>query len=633
MDDEIRIRISDIIFALQKNWKLILATTIAGMLFGLVLTAMSYVKSNLVTYNINGSFAVSTMNEMGYFTGNGTSATNVDYYLSENMVAAIRYVLNSRQVVETAIEDEKLIGIEASDIQHNVSISQYGETQIVEMTLAWRSPEEGINIWNAIINAGNRIIPKVLQLGTLVIINEPKASQVGISRAGPKLAVMLSGLGFMAGIGFALISMLLHPTLNNLKDVDAVLGLETIGMIPQSLAWSEQNGNILARNGNTEVAESFSAATYILRNRLGSREKHRCFYITSTTSKEGKSAVAANIAIQLSGMECHTLLIDFDTRNPDIGAMFLPNIDYASSLNALYRGEANEYDVITRINGYLDLLPMIPEHNPIPLDGTIEDFFTGLVNEYEYVVINASPVGMVSETLSLNQITNNVLFVVGFDAAPMSDIQASLQKMDKSGARVIGCIVNGVKGKLQDGKGIQLPFLKNKVRITHHVMPETSPMEDNEPNLVDDVDDVDELINLTEKMQEKQPKPQKGTLLEQILAKTKRGKKTASAPDSAEISEPSASNSIMAELISEEPEEPDEAVEPVEEVKPVEPVEEVKPAESVEEVEPVEQAGAVEPVEQAEEDDISDSETVSELLKVEDDKSFEEPKKKKKKKT
>lgn len=551
MDDEIKIRLSDIIFALQKHWKLILATSIAGTMFGLVLTAMSYVKSNLVTYNINGSFAVSTMNEQGYFTGNGTNATNVDYYLSENMVAAIRYVLNSRQVVENAIADEKLLGVEASDIQHSVSISQYGETQIVEMTLTWRSPEEGIDIWNAIISSGNRVIPKVLQLGTLVIINEPKASQVGISRAGPKLAVMLSGLGFMAGVGFAVVSMLLHPTLNNLKDVDAVLGLETLGMVPQSLTWSEQNGKILERH-NSEVIESFSAATYILRNRLGSREKHRCFYITSTTAKEGKSAVAANIAIQLSGMECHTLLIDFDTRNPDIGAMFLPDVDYAASLNALYRGEANEYDVITHINGYLDLMLMIPEHNPIPLDGTIEDLFAGLVSKYDYMVINASPVGVVSETLSLNQITNNVLFVVGFDAAPMSEIQAALQKMDKSGARVIGCIVNGVKAKMQNSNGIQLPFMKSSERKPRQEMRADVHSDGDDANLVDDI------LNMTEKQpespQEKQPETKKSSPLKQIFGKKKREQKTdAPAVNVMETADPPVSRNIMEDLILDEP--------------------------------------------------------------------------------
>ncbi len=467
MDDEIRIRVSDIIFALKKHWKIIVATSFTGILIGMALTAMSYMQSTNTTYRINGSFAINAMNEKGLFMDKTTSPTSSDYHLAESMVQAIRYMVNSRLVVTSVIDEQRLIGITPGDIQHNISLEQYGDTQIIDMTLVWRSPEEGIEIWNALVDTANRYIPQILKLGTLVVINEALASQVGVTRAGPKMPILMTGLGVLAGLGFALISVLLHPTLNNLKDVDAVLGMETLGMIPQSLSWSEQNGKILTKSRNPDVDESYSAAAYILRNRLGTREKHHCFYVTSTTSKEGKSAVSANLAIQLSGMECHTLLIDFDTRNPDVGPMFLADIDYACSLNALYRGDANEYDVITHINGYLDLMMMIPEHNPIPLDGTIEELFTKLADKYEYVVINASPVGIVSETLSLNQVTNNALFVVGYDSATISDIQASIQKMDKSGTRMIGCIVNGVQARAQYTGDLLPSFLSGKGQQNH----------------------------------------------------------------------------------------------------------------------------------------------------------------------
>lgn len=500
MDDEIKIRVSDIIFALKKRWKLIVVATVAGTMFGLMLTAMNYVQSSLVIYKINGSFAVSARNEMGFFTGNGTSATSADFMLAEDMVPAIRYVLSSRKVIGMVIEDEKLIGVKPSDISANLSLSQYGETQIIDMSLIWRSPEEGVAIWNSIVNAGNRVIPKALQLGTLVVINDAMATQMGISREGPNLAVLLGALGFLAGMGIAMISLLMHPTLNNLKDVDSVLGMETIGIIPQSLSWSEQNGNIMTRIKNSEAAESFSASTYILRNRLGTREKHHCFYVTSTTSKEGKSAVAANIAIQLAGMECHTLLIDFDTRSPDIGTMFLPEIDYASTLNAIYRGDANEHDVITHVNGYLDLLLMLPEHNPIPLDGTIEELFTSLIEKYEYVIINGSPVGMVSEALSLNQVTNNAVFVVGYDSAVMSEIQTAIQKMDKAGARIIGCIVNGVKGKVKDSRGNQASSAKNSARKNRHAAREDSVAVNAELE--------EDLMNMTDKPRDRQTESQ-----------------------------------------------------------------------------------------------------------------------------
>ena len=184
--------------------------------------------------------------------------------------------------------------------------------------------------------------------------------------------------------------------------------------------------------------------------------------------------VAANIALQLSKMDCRTLLIDYDTRNPDIGPMFLTETEYDKSLNALYRGEANEYDVIVKVNGYLDLIQMLPEHQQIPLDGTIEDFFISQTAKYQYVVINASPVGVTSVTLSLNQVTNNALFVVGYDSATMEEIKTAILRMDKSGTRIIGCIVHGVKGKYDKVEGIgdirkkRRMSKKPPVRVSEH---------------------------------------------------------------------------------------------------------------------------------------------------------------------
>jgi hypothetical protein len=72
-----------------------------------------------------------------------------------------------------------------------------------------------------------------------------------------------------------------------------------------------------------------------------------------------------------------------------------------------------------------------------------------LKQQYEYVILDAPPVGEVSGTLSLNQVASSVLFVIGYDNASLPEIQSSLEKLDKSGTRVLGCVVNRVvSGKM-----------------------------------------------------------------------------------------------------------------------------------------------------------------------------------------
>ena len=425
---------------------LIVALSLVGLTFGLILSAMTVVQSSYQTFSISGSFAVTSKNINGKYVG-GYDVPNInDFHLAEDMVDAVRYVLRSDHVLGKVITSNELLGYSIPQLRSAVTVTQYNSTQVLEMKIVWRNAEEGVALWNAIVASANEILPETLQLGSLAVINEPQAEQLGVVGSGSNRVVLLTLLGFAAGVGFAIIELLMHPTLNNVRDVETLFGLETIGIIPRDTAFYKRKGSIMTQEdrGSSVVVQNFSAAAFILRNRLGTREPHHCFYVTSAALGEGRTTVAANLAIQLSDMEHHVLLIDFDTRNPSLGALFLNKVDYAHSLNALYRGDATEEEAITTLSGYLDLLPAVLEHNTISVDSVLIELIENLKQKYEYVILDAPPVGVVSGTLSLNQVANTVLFVIGYDISTLPEIQSTLEKLDKSGTRVLGCVVNNV---------------------------------------------------------------------------------------------------------------------------------------------------------------------------------------------
>ena len=323
------------------------------------------------------------------------------------------------------------------------------------MTIKWSNDEEGMAIWRNIIDRANELMPQTLTIGHLDVINDCVARLEATGGTNKTIPVFLALLGLAAGIGFAVMEVLMHPTLTNVKDMETLFGLETIGLIPRDEEFFRKKGSILVQDdiGSSVVAQNYSAAAYILRNRLGTKEDHHCFYVTSATNREGRSTVAANLAIQLSDMEHRTLLVDFDFKNPTLGALFMGNVDYEHSLNALYRGEITEQEAITTLTGYLDILPTVLEHNTVPMDGVVMDLIKKLSEKYEYVILDAPPVGKESDTLSLNQIANTVLYVVGYDSATIPEIQSSLEKLDKSGIRVLGCVINNVQGTRYHGLG------------------------------------------------------------------------------------------------------------------------------------------------------------------------------------
>lgn len=450
----IQLRVSDLLFAIQKRWRIILALTFVGLLFGLLLSGMTYIQATLQSYSISGSFAITTRDGEGRYLGGMQYPAQSDFTLPETMGDAVIYVMRSDASLSQVINDCELLGVNATDIRGALNIRQYNGTQILEMTLSWQSDEEGLAIWNEIIETANELLPDTLQFGQLAIINPPQSRLNATGASGMSLWIFLAGLGFMAGLGFAVMELLMHPTLTNVKDAESMFGLETLGMIPRDNAYFRGLTSMLTESsaGTSEVVQNYSAVAYIIRNRLGVRDKHHCFYVTSAIKREGRSTVAAELAVQFSDMEHRTLLIDFDMRNPSLGTLFMNNVDYNHSLNALYRGDINESEAITHLTGYLDILPMVLEHNTVPIDNMIVDLVERLKQNYEYVIMDAPPVGTESDTLSLNQLANTVLFVLGYDQATIPEIQAALEKLDKSGMRVLGCVINGVQSNLFKGQ-------------------------------------------------------------------------------------------------------------------------------------------------------------------------------------
>lgn len=172
---------------------------------------------------------------------------------------------------------------------------------------------------------------------------------------------------------------------------------------------------------------------------------HPCIYVTSAAKNEGKTTVTAYLAVQLAELGMKVLLIDFDTRNPKLGGLFLNKVEYEHSLNALYRGETSTEEAITKLTGNLDILPSVLERKPVPLDDALLDLVSHLHEGYDVLLMDTAPVGQVADTMSLNQLADIALLVVGFDKAGMEEIRDALSRLKKSGMEIMGCVVNSVK--------------------------------------------------------------------------------------------------------------------------------------------------------------------------------------------
>ena len=229
-----QLRVSDILYAIRKHVRLIVLCTAAGLVLGIVLSVISYMRGEMSKqYAITTSIAVTSQNENGLFTAQSDNPNSTDIHLAEDMVDSVIYVLKSDQTLNAAVKRLDLLGVTTKDIANNLNLTQYNETQIIEMTLYWRSAQEGVEILNAINEVSPKILIETLKIGNVSVINVPTARYLIGGNINATMWGYMAVLGLCLGIGFAVLELLLRPTLLNTRDMEQTFNIEVLGEIPE----------------------------------------------------------------------------------------------------------------------------------------------------------------------------------------------------------------------------------------------------------------------------------------------------------------------------------------------------------------------------------------------------------------
>ena len=190
-------------------------------------------------------------------------------------------------------------------------------------------------------------------------------------------------------------------------------------------------------------AEKFRLLGLKLRN-LREQRKLKRIVVTGTAPEEGKSLVAANLALNQSRSKIlKTLLVDGDFRRPMVAKRFgvgtlLPG------LSECLRGEKQLSDVVYRLEGTgLSILPagMAPE-NPLELmqSGRLPEYLDRLGTVFDWIIIDTPPIFPLADTTFWMKMSDGVLFVVREGVTERKILQRAVDALDR--ATLLGVVVN-----------------------------------------------------------------------------------------------------------------------------------------------------------------------------------------------
>lgn len=336
--------------------------------------------------------------------------------------ARINMKIQRNSIADMASKYEKTIGVTP---EQEKALTQIGRQQSVTsglyLMLLQKREETSMSLASTADKA------KIIEPAAFV----DKVSPKGIIAL---LIAFILGVAIPAGIIY--LRELLRNKILGHDDVEKLTQLPIIGDIPTASANGSKGNIVIQENKSNLMSEIFRGLRTNLQ--LAGDDKEKVFIVTSTTTGEGKTFIASNLAMSLALLEKKTIMVGLDIRKPRMAELFGIGDRQHGITNILANEECNWEEVKAQIvasgvNHNLDLLMAGPTPaNPgeLMVRKSLKQTIALLKEHYDYVIIDTAPVGLVADTLQLSKLADRTLFVCRADFSTKSSF-TYINKLDE----------------------------------------------------------------------------------------------------------------------------------------------------------------------------------------------------------
>ena len=323
-------------------------------------------------------------------------------------------------------------------------------TNMVTLTAQGNDPEMTYKALMSVIKNYSSVADYIIGRTKLLMISEPVVPTSPSNRmAWQKSVLTAAAIGLMLGVAWIMIYAILRKTIRTKEDIRNILNQHCIGILPQVIfkKYRRQiNTDIILTNPliGSGFMESLRLLRTSVQNSLNDGEK--TVIITSTAPNEGKSIVTTNLAAIFAKSEKKVLVIDCDLRNSGI-AISLKNEELKTvrtdkeSKYSISHVESLDFDLLT-----FDSSPALLQR--VIRTSGINDMLNRLKEEYDLILIDTPPCGVISDASIIAGAADAILYVIRQDAVMQNTIRSGINMLLETDARFLGCILNGAAGGL-----------------------------------------------------------------------------------------------------------------------------------------------------------------------------------------
>ena len=435
-----------VVLDVLRHWVLILIAALLAGMAAFVGTELTYQPQ----YSTQTTFVVSTQSSTSTSYQNLSAATSLATVFSE--------VLNSSVMRQTVLEAQGITGFDG-----HISTQVVPETNLLTMTVTGSDPRETFLATRAIIEHHELVSDQIMGETVLDVLQEPNIptypSNPLNAKGNMKKVMVLTGAAMCLLLGIASV---MRDSVRSRTEAEKKLGERVLVELHHER--KSKNPRMLFKKNRESIliTNPITSFSYVEKIRKLRRqvEQHlpregRVIMITSVMENEGKSTVAANLALSFAQKQKKVLLIDGDLRRPACYKVL--NQEWkGNGLCEVIAGNSElmktvvEYKPMSRLSLLLEDREHMGSSDLITSAG-MERLLREAREKFDYVIVDTPPMSVGPDAEGLAELVDASLLVIRQNVASAHALNEALDVLHTAGSEMMGCVLNNVYTSVVSG--------------------------------------------------------------------------------------------------------------------------------------------------------------------------------------
>ena len=430
-----------------KRWLLIVLVVLAVGVVAYVATDLQYEP----VYQTRTTFVVSNRSSSSTVYNNLSSTSELAGVFGD--------LLNSSVLRKTILRE-----LQMSHFDGTITVTAVPDTNLLTMTVTASDPRTAFLVSRALIDHHEELTYKIVNNVVLEVLQSPTVPMRPMNSADSmgqmKRMMLVAALAVSLALGC---SSFLRDAVRSGKEARKKLDCSYLGEIPHERKNKTLLSRLRRRKSSILITSPLTSFRFVetmrkLRRRV---EQHmhggKVLMITSLLENEGKSTVAANLALAMAQKHTRVLLIDCDLRKPACYALLDQKMT-GPGLRDFLTDKAKMSEVMLRYRDTNLFVMLERKGNPNSGDlisaAKMQALLQWARKEFDFVVVDMPPMSVVSDAEVMMELADASLLVVRQNAAQTPAINKVIAALDSGKAKLLGCVLNNVYSTaLSSGQG------------------------------------------------------------------------------------------------------------------------------------------------------------------------------------